>query len=112
MRVPGSAPTMATMEEHAPQQEPSRPLSVGRLVLGSLVAVLFAAATVVAAILAFDLNPAGPVIVAVATIAGGSYAVRRVDDPALKAAAVGLVVGGLAAVLLWPLFSVDSPTIQ
>jgi hypothetical protein len=35
-----------------------------------------------------------------------------VDDPAFKAAAIGLVVGGLAAVLLWPLFNVDSPTIQ
>jgi hypothetical protein len=52
------------------------------------------------------------VVVAVATIGGGSYAVRRVDDPAFKAAAIGLVVGGLAAVLLWPLFNVDSPTIQ
>ncbi len=103
---------MAPMEEHAPQEERSRPLSVGRIVLGSVVAVLFAAATVVAAILTFDINPAGPVVVAVATIGGGSYAVRRVDDPALKAAAIGLVVGGLAAVLLWPLFNVDSPTIQ
>jgi hypothetical protein len=103
---------MATMEEHLPHEEPPRPLSVGRLVLGALVAVLFAAATVVAAILTFDVNPAGPVVVAVVTIAGGSYAARRVDDPAFKAAAVGLVVGGLAAVLLWPLFNVDSPTIQ
>jgi hypothetical protein len=103
---------MAPVEEHVPQQEPSRPLSVGRVVLGSFVAVLFAAATVVAAILTFDVNPAGPVLVAVAAIGSGSYAVRRVDDPAFKAAAIGLVVGGLAAVLLWPLFNVDSPTIQ
>jgi hypothetical protein len=103
---------MALMEEHLPQGERSRSHSFGRLLLGCLVAVLFAAATVVAAILSFDWNPIGPVIVAAATIGGGSYAVRRVDDPALKAAAVGLVVGGLAAVLLWPLFSVDSPTIQ
>ena len=100
------------MEDHVPQQEPSRPHALGRILLGSLVAVLFAAATVVAAILTFEWNPAGPVIVAVATIGGGSFAVRRVEDPALKAAAIGLVVGGLAAVLLWPLFSVDSPTIQ
>jgi hypothetical protein len=103
---------MAGMEEHVPQQQPSRPLSVARVLLGSLVAVLFAAAVVVAAILTFDVNPAGPVVVAVAAIGGGSYAVRRVDDPALKAAAIGLVVGGLAAVLLWPLFNVDSPTLQ
>jgi hypothetical protein len=103
---------MAAMEEHAPQEERSRPVSVGRILLGSVVAVLFAAATVVAAILSFEVNPAGPVLVAVATIGGGSYAARRVDDPAFKAAAIGLVVGGLAAVLLWPLFNVDSPTIQ
>jgi hypothetical protein len=103
---------MASMEQHAPQEERPRPPSVGRILLGSVVAVLFAAATVVAAILSFDVNPAGPVVVAVATIGGGSYAVRRVDDPAFKAAAIGLVVGGLAAVLLWPLFNVDSPTIQ
>jgi hypothetical protein len=29
-----------------------------------------------------------------------------VHDPALKSAAIGLVVGGLAAVLFWPLFDV------
>jgi hypothetical protein len=112
LRVFALAPTMARMEEHAPQEEPSQRLSLARVALGSLVAVLFAAATVVAAILSFDLNPVGPVVVAVATIGGGSYAARRVDDPAFKAAAIGLVIGGLAAVLLWPLFSVDSPTIQ
>lgn len=74
--------------------------------LGAVVALLFAAAVTVAAVLAFDLNPAGPVIVVVGAIAGGSYSVRRVKDTALEAASIGLIVGGLAALLLWPLFDV------
>ena len=43
----------------------------------------------------------------VAAIAGGSVAVRRVEDYAFKAAAIGLVVGGIAAILLWPTFDVS-----
>ena len=34
------------------------------------------------------------------------YAVRHVEEPALEAAAVGLIAGGLVALLLWPLFDV------
>lgn len=101
----------ASLEERRPEERRG-PVSLARLFLGTLVGVLFAAATVVAAILTFDVNPAGPVVVAVAAIAGGSYGARHLDDPALKAAAIGLLVGGLAAILLWPLFNVDSPTIQ
>ncbi len=100
---------MTWMENHVEHEErpEERPRSTLRdLVLGTIVAVLFAAATVVAAILSFDANPAGPVVVVVAAIGGGSLAVRRVEDPALKAAAIGLIVGGLAAVLLWPFFDV------
>lgn len=90
--------------EHPPQPRP-RP-TAGQLVLAALVAALFAAATVVAAILSFEWNPAGPVIVVVAAIAAGSYAVRRVHDLALESAAIGLVVGGLVTVLFWPFFDV------
>src|SRR5262245_38666249 len=87
--------------------EPQRPLTARDYVLGTLVAVLFAAVAVVAAILAFDINPAGPVVVVVAAITGGSLSVRRVHDTALKSAAIGLVVGGIAAILLWPFFDVS-----
>ena len=59
-----------------------------------------------AAILTFDVNPAGPVLVVVAAIAAGSFSFRRVGDVALKAAAVGLVVGGIVAILFWPFFDV------
>ncbi len=107
--------TMALMENHLdragappePQPEPRPKLRARDLVLGTLVAVLFAAVTVVAAILSFDLNPAGPVVVVVVAITGGSLLVRRVADIALKAAAIGLVVGGIAAILLWPFFDVS-----
>jgi hypothetical protein len=107
------------MEEHAPHElgheheplgehrPPPRPRpTAGQLVLATLVAVLFAGATVVAAILSFEWNPAGPVLVVVAAIAGGSYSVRRVHDLALESAAIGLVLGGLVAVLFWPFFDV------
>jgi hypothetical protein len=95
--------------EASPEPQPEhRPRPTPRdVVLGAIVAALFAAAAVVGAILSFDVNPAGPVVVVVAAIAGGSLAVRRVHDAALKAAAIGLIVGGVAAILLWPFFDVS-----
>ncbi len=102
----------APVEEHVRHEEPREPLTLAHALLGAVVAALFAAAVVVAAVLAFELNPAGPVVVDVAAIAVGSFAFRRVHDPALKAAAIGLVVGGLVSVLFWPLFPVDSPTLD
>jgi hypothetical protein len=95
--------------ESSPEHQPEhRPRPTARdVVLGAIVAALFAAAAVVAAIFSFDVNPAGPVFVVVVAIAGGSLAVRRVHDAALKAAAIGLIVGGVAAILLWPFFDVS-----
>jgi hypothetical protein len=107
---------MAAMENHLdrsnhgqppPEPRPERRPSARDVVLGSIVAVLFAASVVVAAILSFEWNPVGPVAVVVAAIVAGSLAVRRVHDYAFKAAAVGLVVGGIAAILLWPFFDVS-----
>jgi|Tabmets5t2r1_1033131.scaffolds.fasta_scaffold03723_2 hypothetical protein len=91
--------------EHQPEHRPR--LTARDVVLGAIVAALFAAAAVVVAILSFDVNPAGPVLVVVVAIAGGSLAVRRVHDAALKAAAIGLIIGGVAAILLWPFFDVS-----
>lgn len=104
---------MAWMEKHLdradgpPGPQPRRRLSARDIVLGTIVAALFAACAVVAAILSFDVNPAGPVVVVVAAITGGSLSVRRFGDNALKAAAIGLIVGGVAAILLWPFFDVS-----
>jgi hypothetical protein len=89
----------------APPEPRPRPSAL-ELVLGTIVAALFAFSVVVAAILTFDVNPAGPVLVVVAAITAGSFAFRRVPDVALKAAAVGLVVGGIVAILFWPFFDV------
>jgi hypothetical protein len=77
------------------------------IALGTVVAALFVVCVCVAAVLSFEVNPAGPVVVVVAAIAGGSFAMRRLDDYAFKAAAIGLVVGGIAAILLWPFFNVS-----
>jgi hypothetical protein len=105
---------MAGMENHldhpeageAPAEPRPRPSAL-ELVLGTIVAALFAFSVVVAAILTFDVNPAGPVLVVVAAITAGSFSFRRVGDVALKAAAVGLVVGGIVAILFWPFFDVS-----
>lgn len=79
-----------------------------RLLGGTLLALLVAAGTVLVAIVSFDANPVGPVLVALGTIVGGGLLARRTHDPLLKGIAYGLVLGGLLAVLLWPLFEVDS----
>lgn len=92
--------------EHEEAREPQPRRSATDLLLGTIVALLFAAAVMVAAVLVFDLNPAAPVVVVVGAIAGGSYSIRHVKDTALEAASIGLIVGGLAALLLWPLFNV------
>ncbi len=84
--------------------EPKRRPTGGVIVLGAVVAILFAICVCVAAVLSFRLNPAAPVVVVVAAIAGGSFAVRRLEDYAFKAAAIGLAVGGTAAILFWPFF--------
>lgn len=102
------------MENHLDRPKPvkrspgrRRRPSLGSLLLGVLAAGLFAFIVVVAAILSFDVNPAGPVIVTVAAIVAGSYSIRHLHDVVFKAAAVGLVVGGIAAILLWPFFDVS-----
>ena len=114
MRAGRSCPHNGTVENHLDrhehvetQPEPKPKPTVREVVLGTVVAVLFAFCVCVAAILSFELNPAGPVVVVVAAITGGSLAVRRVDEYAFKAAAIGLVVGGIAAILLWPFFDVS-----
>ncbi len=81
--------------------------SAGGILLGVLAAGLFAFVVVAGAILSFDVNPAGPVIVTVAAIVAGSYSYRHLHEVVLKAVAVGLVVGGIAAILFWPFFDVS-----
>jgi hypothetical protein len=76
--------------------------------LGIGAGAVTATAAVVAAVVSFDVNPVGPALVALVAVAAGVLGVRRVHDPVLRGAAVGLIVGGAVAVLLWPLFSADT----
>jgi hypothetical protein len=92
------------MTDHVVRRGGARAL---RILVAVVLGAVVAAAVVVAAILSFELNPAGPVVVALVSIVGGSF-LARTDDAVLKGIAVGLIVGGVAAVLLWPLFQVDS----
>jgi hypothetical protein len=94
--------------EHVETPPEPRPGPTARdIALGTVVAALFVVCVCVAAVLLFEVNPAGPVVVVVAAIAGGSFAMRRLDDYAFKAAAIGLVIGGIAAILFWPFFNVS-----
>jgi hypothetical protein len=74
-------------------------------VLGIVAGALTAAAAVAAVVASFDLNPVGPVVVVAAAVVAGVLLGRRVRDFLARGAAIGLVVGSLLAVLLWPLFS-------
>jgi hypothetical protein len=74
---------------------------------GILVALACGAVTVLLAVVTFDVNPAGPVIVSLAALVGGAFAISRGHDFMIRGAGYGLVVGALVAILLWPLFAVD-----
>ena len=81
----------------------------GIRILHALAAIVVAAAAAIAVVAAtvasFDLNPVGPVFVVLAAIAGGALLLHALRSFLPRSAAVGLIAGGLLAVLLWPLFS-------
>jgi energy-converting hydrogenase Eha subunit H len=79
-----------------------------RALLGLVAALGAAGAVVLAAIASFSLNPVGPALVALVAIVGGGLLATRTHEPILRSAGLGLVAGGALAVLLWPLFAVDS----
>jgi hypothetical protein len=83
-----------------------------RALLGLVAAIVAAGAVVLGAIASFELNPVGPALVALAAIVGGGYLAARTHEPILRGAGFGLVAGGLVAVLLWPLFAVDSGALE
>jgi peptidoglycan biosynthesis protein MviN/MurJ (putative lipid II flippase) len=76
--------------------------------LGIVAGALTAAAVVAAAVGAFQLGAIGPVLVSLAALVAGLLGARRAHEPVIRGAAIGLVVGGLLAILLWPLFSGDA----
>ncbi|MGH2802175.1 MAG: hypothetical protein ACRDL4_03900 [Thermoleophilaceae bacterium] len=83
-----------------------------RGLLGLAAALVAAGAVVLGAIASFELNPVGPALVALAAIVGGGYLAARTHEPILRGAGIGLLAGGLVAVLLWPLFAVDSGALE
>lgn len=83
-----------------------------RALLGILVGAAAAAAVVLGSIASFGLNPVGPVLVALAAFALGGVGLRKTHDALLRGAALGLIVGALVAVLLWPLFAVDAGVLE
>ncbi|HSK15952.1 MAG TPA: hypothetical protein VK915_07250 [Gaiellaceae bacterium] len=91
-----------------PPEERRGRVTLEQVALGVFVGALFAVSVCVAAVLAFDVGPAAPVVVVAVAVGLGSMVARNAHDPAFKSAAIGLVVGGVAAVLLWPVFPVDS----
>jgi hypothetical protein len=68
-------------------------------------AAVAAVAVVAATVASFELSPVGPVFLVVGAIAGGVLILRRMQEPLLRGAGIGLIVGALLAILLWPLFS-------
>jgi peptidoglycan biosynthesis protein MviN/MurJ (putative lipid II flippase) len=81
---------------------------VGRAVLGVLAGLAVCGGVIALAVASFGLNPVTPVFVSFGAIAGGAYLVRRTHDPILRGLAIGLLAGGIVAVLLWPLFDVNA----
>lgn len=79
-----------------------------RVLLGVAAGLVLAGAVVLAAVASFSLNPVGPALVALGSILGGGFLAARTHEPVLKGAGIGLLAGGLLAILLWPLFAVDT----
>ena len=75
---------------------------------GVLAGLAVCGGVIALAVASFGLNPVTPVFVSFGAIAGGAYLIRRTHDPILRGLAIGLVAGGIVAVLLWPLFDVNA----
>jgi peptidoglycan biosynthesis protein MviN/MurJ (putative lipid II flippase) len=81
-------------------------------ILRTLIALLLGAAAATAgvllAVVSFEWAAWAPALVSLAMIVGGGAIYRRFDDIIIKGLALGLIVGALITVLLWPLFAVDT----
>ena len=77
---------------------------LGRLTMALAAAAVAAGATVFLAIVSFELNPAGPVLVTLAGLVAGGFAVHEARAWLVRALGYGLVAGSLLTVLFWPFF--------
>lgn len=81
---------------------------LGRLAAALAAAAVTAGATVALAIVSFELNPAGPVLVTLAALLAGGFAVHEGRALLLRTLGYGLVIGSLVTVLFWPFFDVGT----
>jgi hypothetical protein len=81
---------------------------LGRLAVALAAAAVAAGATMALAIVSFELNPAGPVLVTLAGLVAGGFAVHEGPAWLLRALGYGLVAGSLLTVLFWPFFDVGA----
>jgi hypothetical protein len=80
---------------------------LGRVAVALAAAAVAAGAMVALAIVSFELNPAGPVLVVLAGLVAGGFAAHEVSDWLPRALGYGLVTGSLLTVLFWPFFDVS-----
>jgi peptidoglycan biosynthesis protein MviN/MurJ (putative lipid II flippase) len=83
-----------------------------RLVFAVLLGALAATGVVLLAIASFSWAAWAPALLSLAMIVGGGVLYRRADDVLAKGLALGLIVGAFITVLLWPLFAVDSGSLE
>jgi peptidoglycan biosynthesis protein MviN/MurJ (putative lipid II flippase) len=79
-----------------------------RVLVGLVLGAAAATGGVLLAIVSFEFARWGPAVVSFALIVGGAVLYRRTDEVIGKGLALGLILGGLLTVLLWPLFAVDT----
>ena len=81
---------------------------LGRVAVALAATAFAAGATIALAILSFELNPAGPVLVTFAGLLAGGFALHEGRNWFLRALGYGLVAGSLVTVLFWPFFDVGA----
>ena len=96
------------MTDHAMHWAPR----VLRLVLAVLLGAGAATLGVLLAITSFSWAAWAPALLSLVMMVGGGVLYRRADDVIAKGLALGLILGALITVLLWPLFAVDSGSLE
>jgi hypothetical protein len=81
---------------------------LGRALVALVIAAAIAAVTVLIAIVSFDVNPAGPVIIVLAGLVGGGFVLHAGREVVVRGVGYGLILGGLVTVLFWPFFDVGA----
>jgi hypothetical protein len=81
---------------------------LGRVAVALAAAAVAAGATIALAILSFELNPAGPVLVTFVALLAGGFGVHEARDWVVRVLGYGLVAGSLVTILFWPFFDLGA----